>query len=406
MMTRLFLYLLAFAMAGCAAPSLQAQPPQDGPPAQTGRPWSVRMADAVMQRRPIVRERWDYETGTVLRGIEELWEESGNDRYLAYIQANLDAYIQPDGSIRTYPLEDYNLDNIKTGSLLFIADAETDDARYRAAADLLWSQLENQPTTSEGGYWHKQRYPYQMWMDGLYMAEPFAVRYALEWGDEADREAALDHVALQFLLAARYLRDPATGLYYHGWDEAKEQIWADPVTGRSQEFWGRAMGWYAMALVDVLDDFPEDHRDHAALVRLLQDYAEAVVNVQDPVTGVWYQILDQPNREGNYLESSASAMFAYALLKGVRKGWLSERDFRGPGIRAYRGVVQEFVRMGDDGLPSLTQVVSVGGLGGDNDRDGTFEYYMSEPVVADDPKGVGPFILASVEFEMLGLPLR
>ena len=397
--------VLLLVLAGCSAVP-EAQVPQDGPPPQTGRPWSVRMADAVMQRRPIVRERWDYETGTVLRGIEELWAESGNDRYFDYIRRNLNEYIQPDGSIRTYPLEDYNLDNINTGKLLFLADAETDDPRYRAAADLLWSQLQDQPTTSEGGYWHKQRYPYQMWLDGLYMAEPFAARYALEWGDEADREEALDHIARQYLLAARYMRDPATGLYYHGWDEAKEQVWADPVSGLSQNFWGRAMGWYAMALVDVLDYFPEDHRDHEALVRLFQQYAEAVVGVQDPVTGVWYQVLDLPTREGNYLESSASAMFTYALLKGVRKGWLPRSTFLAPGVRAYRGLVHEFVRVGDDGLPSVTQVVSVAGLGGDNDRDGTVEYYLSEPVVADDPKVVGPFILASIEFEMLGLPLR
>ena len=387
--------VLAVLFLGGTGPRAQAPPPTD-------TPWSVRMAEAVMERRSLVRERWDYETGTVLRGIEELWADTGDDRYFDYIRSNVDAYVQPDGSITTYTLEDYNLDNIKTGSLLFLLDRETDDARYRAAADLLQRQLDGQPTTSEGGYWHKQRYPYQMWLDGLYMAEPFALTYALEWGDAADREAALDHVALQFLLAARYLRDPATGLYYHGWDEAKEQIWADSLTGRSANFWGRAMGWYAMALVDVLDTFPEEHPDHGALVRLFQDYAEAVVNVQDPVSGVWYQILDQPNRDGNYLEASASSMFVYALLKGVRAGWL-DGAYLAPGRRGYRGLLDEFVRLGDDGHLSLTRVVSVGGLGGDDDRDGSFEYYLSEPVVSDDPKGVGPFILASLEMERLGL---
>ena len=391
------LILLTLALA-TSLPAVAQGPPQNG------LPWSVRMADAVMQRRPLVRERWDYETGTVLRGIEEVWREVGDDRYLGYIQANVDAYVQPDGSIRTYKQEDYNLDNINTGALLFVLDAETDDPRYRAAADLLHRQLAEQPTTSEGGYWHKQRYPYQIWLDGLYMAEPFATRYALEWTDEADRTAALDHVALQFLLAARTLRDPATGLYYHGWDETRSMLWADSLTGRSSQFWGRAMGWYAMGLVDVLERFPESHPDRGALLRTFQDLAAAILNVQDPVSGVWYQVLDQPGREGNYLEASASAMFVYALLKGARLGFLDAGIVREPAVRGYRGLLREFVRVGDDGLLSLTRIVSVGGLGGDNNRDGSFAYYLSEPVVSDDPKGIGPFILASLEFERLGLP--
>jgi unsaturated rhamnogalacturonyl hydrolase len=363
-------------------------------------PWSARMAEAVMERRPLVRERWDYETGTVLRGIEELWKQTGDARYFDYIRENVDAYVGPDGAIRTYKLEDYNLDNINTGKLLFLLDARTDDPRYRAAADTLWRQLEEQPTTSEGGYWHKQRYPYQMWLDGLYMAEPFALRYALEWGDPAEREAALDHIALQFALAARYTRDPATGLLYHGWDEKRQQIWADSLTGRSANFWGRAIGWYAMALVDALDYFPPSHPEHGTLVRILQDLAEAVVNVQDPVSGVWYQILDKPNIEGNYLEASASSMFVYALAKGARQGYLEEA-YREAARRGYRGLLEQFVVTAEDGLPSLTRIVSVGGLGGDNDRDGSVAYYFSEPVVADDPKGVGPFILASLEIEAL-----
>lgn len=393
------LLLLAALLAGCsAAPSADAQPP----PA-TDASWAERTAEAVMTRRPLVRERWDYETGTVLRGIEELWRETGDDRYYDYIKTNIDAYVQPDGSIETYGFDTYNLDNIKAGSLLFLLDETTDDPRYHAAADLLHRQLEEQPTTSEGGYWHKQRYPYQMWLDGLYMAEPFAVDYALEYLDGESRAEALDHVARQFLLAARYLRDPATGLYYHGWDEAKEQIWADSLTGRSQEFWGRAMGWYAMALVDVLEDFPEGHPDRGAILDLFQDVAEAVVNVQDPVSGVWWQVLDKPNRAGNYLEASASAMFTYALLKGVRLGYLDADRYLDRAERAYHGLIREFVRPGDDGLLSVTQIVSVGGLGGDNDRDGSYEYYLSEPIQDDDPKGVGPFILASLEMERLGL---
>jgi len=364
---------------------------------QADKPWSVRMAESVMERRPLIRERWDYETGTVLRGFEELWKKTGDARYFDYIKQNVDAYVGPDGTIRTYKREDYNLDNINTGKLFFLLDEQTGDARYRIAASTLHQQLQDQPTTREGGYWHKQRYPYQMWLDGLYMAEPFAARYATTWGDPEQVEEALRHVAHQFELAARHLRDPATGLFYHGWDEKRVQIWADSLTGRSANFWGRAMGWYAMALVDVLDHLPQEHPEHGQIVRILQQYAEAVSKVQDPVTGAWYQILDQPNRPGNYLEASASSMFVYTLAKGVRNGYLGA-DYLAVARRGYDGLIKQFVTV-EGGLVSLNRIVSVGGLGGDNDRDGSFEYYLSEPVVSNDPKGLGPFILASLEIE-------
>ncbi len=380
-MTPRILYLACFFVAAAA----QAQP------------WSVRMADAVMERRPILRERWDYETGTVLRGFEELYELTGDERYLAYIRRNVDAYLGPDGVIQGYREEDYNLDNINTGKLLFLLYEKTRDERYRKGIEALHGQLLRQPTTTEGGYWHKQRYPYQIWLDGLYMAEPFAARYALAFVPPERQAEAFRHIALQFQLAARYLRDPATGLFYHGWDERRAQIWADSLTGRSPHFWGRAVGWYAMALVDVLDLFPADHPERSSLVGILQNLAEALRQVQDPVTGVWYQILDLPNREGNYLEASASSMFVYALARGARRGYL-DPSYREAARRGFRGLLDTFITE-EGGLPSLTRVVSVGGLGGDNNRDGSFAYYLSEPVVSDDPKGVGPFIMAALELE-------
>lgn len=377
-------------------PARAQDAPDPSPVEEAGR-WAVRMAESFMARRPIVRERWDYETGTVLRGIEELWKKTGDARYFDYIKQNVDAYVRPDGSIKTYRFEDFNLDNINTGKLLFLLHERTGDPRYRKAADTLFAQLRHQPTTSEGGYWHKKRYPYQMWLDGLYMAEPFAARYLLTWGDPATVDEGLRHVALQYALAARYLRDPATGLFYHGWDEKRVQIWADSLTGRSPHFWGRAVGWYAMALVDVLDVFPKDHPDYGTILGIFRDLAEAVRRVQDPVTGVWYQILDLPAREGNYREASASSMFVYALAKGVRMGYL-DASYLAAARRGFRGLVEEFVSV-EDGHVNLNGIVKVGGLGGDKRRDGSFEYYMSEPVVANDPKGVGPFILAGVEIE-------
>jgi unsaturated rhamnogalacturonyl hydrolase len=215
---------------------------------------------------------------------------------------------------------------------------------------------------------------------------------------EFDEPAIFDDVAHQILLVARHTRDPLTGLYYHAWDETRSMEWADPQTGLSRNFWGRAMGWYAMAIVDVLDFLPRDHRDRPEIVRILRDMSDALARVQDPVTGMWYQVLDMPNRKPNYLETSASSMFAYAFAKGVRQGYLPA-EYRGIAQRAYDGIVREYVRTDDDGMLSVHGIVEVAGLGGPRQRDGSFEYYMSEPVVKNDFKGVGPLVLASLELD-------
>lgn len=359
-------------------------------------PWSVRMAESVMTRKPVLSDEWHYELGLMLKSFERLWRQTGEERYYAYIKNNMDQFIAEDGSIRTYEVEEFNIDQINAGKMLFPLYAETGEERYRRAADTLRKQLRLHPRTSEGGFWHKQIYPYQLWLDGVYMGGPFLTQYGVAFDDHE----AFDEVTREILLVARYTRDPATGLLYHGWDEKREQIWADPVTGLSANFWGRAMGWYAMALVDVLDDLPEDHSDYGAVVRVLQDLAEAVSKVQDPVTGLWYQVVDKPTYEGNYLEGSASSMFTYALAKGVRQGHLEEK-YLDVAQRAYDGLLTHLITV-EDGLVSLNQICAVAGLGGKQQRDGSFEYYMSEPVVANDPKGVGPFIMASLEMELLG----
>ncbi|HEY0304738.1 MAG TPA: glycoside hydrolase family 88 protein, partial [Longimicrobiales bacterium] len=285
----------------------------------------------------------------------------------------------------------FNLDQIAQGRLLFGMTTSKND-RYRKAIELLREQLRKQPRTKDGGFWHKQIYPHQMWLDGLYMAAPFLTQYAITYGDTA----ALNDVARQLLLVARYTRDARTGLYYHGWDESRSQIWADSVTGRSPNFWARAVGWYAMALVDVLEYLPASHRDRLAIVEELRKLARAVTSVQDPVTGLWYDILDQPNRAGNYHETSASSMFVYALAKGTRQGHLTS-EYRSAAERGYRGLTQHMLSTDERGLLSLNRIVSVSGLGGKQQRNGSFEYYISEPVVSNDYKGVGPFILASLE---------
>ena len=239
------------------------------------RPWSVRMVETVMTRHPVVHEKWDYTAGLVLTGVERLGERTGNARYRKYVQDNMARLVQPDGSIATYRADEFNLDQINQGRLLFPLYARTRDARYEKAIALLRDQLRRQPRTSEGGFWHKQIYPQQMWLDGLYMAEPFYAQYAATHKDSA----AFDDVARQFLLAARHTRDAKTGLLYHAWDASRSQSWADSLTGLSRNFWGRADGWYAMALVDVLDYLPASHPDRAALVKTLGDLAESVARV-------------------------------------------------------------------------------------------------------------------------------
>jgi unsaturated rhamnogalacturonyl hydrolase len=360
-------------------------------------PWSVQFAEAVVARNPQVHARWDYTAGVVLLAIDRVATSTRSEELRAYVRRNVEKFVQPDGTITGYKLDEFNLDQIAEGRLLFPLYVRTRDQRYRKAAATLREQLRLHPRTAEGGFWHKKIYPQQMWLDGLYMAEPFYSQYATERGERA----VFDDIARQFFLVARHTRDPRTGLMYHGWDAAKAQPWANKETGLSASFWGRAMGWYMVGLVDALDYFPRNHRDRDALVRLLGDAAQAVAQVQDPVTGLWWQVLDEPNRAGNYLEASASSMFVYSMAKGARMGYL-DATYRRLAERGFEGLIANLVKLGADGRPSLTNICQVAGLGGalrrdGSARDGSYAYYVSEPVVADDYKGVGPFIMAAQE---------
>jgi unsaturated rhamnogalacturonyl hydrolase len=358
---------------------------------------SVQFANSVIKRNTDVTPRWDYIAGVVLLAIDRVGTAQRSESMHAYVKRNMDRFVQPDGTITGYKLEEFNLDQIAQGRLLFSLYQGTHDDRYRMAARRLREQLERQPRTKEGGFWHKQVYPQQMWLDGLYMAEPFYAEYARTFGEAR----AFDDVAKQFLLIARHTRDPRTGLMYHGWDAAKSQKWADPQTGLSKSFWGRAMGWYMLGAVEALDYIPRSHKDRDAIIRTLQQAAEAIANVQDPVSGLWWQVLDQPNRAGNYLEASASSMFVYSLAKAARLGYIDSK-YRKIADRGFDGLVSTLVKTNPDGTLSLTNICQVAGLGGNlrkdgSYRDGTYEYYVSEPIVADDYKGVGPFILAAHE---------
>jgi len=338
--------------------------------------------------------RWTYEQGVVLLGITQVWKKTGDQKYFDYIRQTLDHYVADDGTIRTYRAEEYNLDNVLLGRMLLLLYRETKAEKYRKAADLVRSQLSKHPRTSEGGFWHKQIYPSQMWLDGLYMAEPFYAEYAATFHEDA----AFDDISKQFILAERHTRDDKTGLLYHGWDESKKQRWSDPTTGRSPNFWGRAMGWYAMALVDTLDYFPKTHPKRAELIAILKRLATAVAKYQDQKSGLWYQVVDKAESKGNYFEASAAAMFVYALAKGAHLKYLSASSL-GVAEKAYRAMLSQFVETKPDGLVDYKGTVSVAGLGGNPYRDGSYEYYLSEKVVTNDPKGYGAFIMAAAEME-------
>ncbi|QDH80546.1 glycoside hydrolase family 88 protein [Echinicola soli] len=361
--------------------------------------WSERMALSVMKRNPeawqvdfMDRPVWSYPQGLMLHAFEELWKETGEDKYYDYIKAYADKLIDPLGEIKTYKYETYNIDMINSGKLLFNLYNKTDDEKYKTAIEVLRKQLRYQPKTSEGGFWHKARYTNQMWLDGAYMGTPFLLQYAQEFDDPA----AFDEGVLQLVLMEKHLRDPKTGLLYHGWDESRFQSWADPGTGRSPNIWGRAMGWYAMAVVDALDFLPDEHYGRVVLKSILQRLAGAIRNYQDAESGLWYQVIDKGDQEGNYLEASASSMFVYALAKGVNHGYL-DQSFRQTAEKGFEGLVDQLIEVDGNGEVSLIQVCAVAGLGGKPYRDGTYDYYVNEKIRVNDPKGVGPFIMAALE---------
>lgn len=368
------------------------------------KPWSTRMADSFISwnKDSILvgeakRSNWNYEQGLMLKALERVFYRTGEGKYFEYIRKDEDQFVKPDGSIRTYDFSSFNLDNIPTGRALLTLYQQTqpDKEKYKKAADLLWKQLAEQPRTKEGGYWHKKRYPNQMWLDGLFMAEPFSAEYSLLF----NHPEHFNDIAKQFELIEKYAVDEKTGLIYHAYDESKEQKWADKKTGRSPHFWGRAIGWYVMALVDVLDYFPKDHPKRPELIKYLQRIAPVLAKYQDKNSGVWYQIMDQGARKGNYLEASASTMFVYALAKGSRLGYIPA-SYAAVARKGYDGILKNFIEKESDGTISLNKTVSVGGLGGTPYRDGSYEYYLSEPIRKNDLKGVGPFIMASIEMEI------
>jgi len=371
--------------------------------AEDARTWGQRLADSTIAEHPdawSMRKsdgdyRWAYTQGLVTLGMVRLSEKHHEPAYYEYMKAYVDHYVEADGTIRTLALDEFNIDSINSGKLLFPLLDDTGDARYRAAIEELRRQLRWQPRTHNGVFWHKLKYPWQVWLDGLYMGAPFYAEYVARFGPGTD----FDDVVRQFRESYAKLRDPHTGLLYHGWDESRLQRWSNPDTGRSPGFWTRSLGWYSMALVDTYEQLPSGHPGRHELARMLAQLSEALLAVRDARTGLWWQVPDQGGREGNYLEASGSAMIAYAWAKGARLGMLDPR-YRELARQSFDGLVKELVDWDPaTGRMQLRNVCRSAGLGGEPYRDGTYAYYVSTDVVTNDAHGVGAFLLASAEIE-------
>ena len=335
----------------------------------------------------------DKVDGCMITACLSLYKTTGDEKYLKFSRDFIDWFVQEDGSIKTYDPKEYNLDNVNQGKNLFILYDIFGDEKYRKAIDTIRSQLLTQPRTKEGNFWHKDIYPWQVWLDGTYMAQPFYMEYETRYNK---MQGCIDSYK-QFMNIQKHMRDEKTGLYYHGYDESRQMYWADPVTGCSPNFWLRAMGWFMVAMVDVLERMDEQlYNEYRGIMAMFKQTIEDVHKFQDEETGMFWQVMDHPGVEGNYLETSGTALFAYAVLKGVRLGYLPKR-MAAWAEKAFYGTCDKYLSKNPDGSLQLDGICLVAGLGGKDHRDGSLAYYFSEPVVCNDAKGVGPLVLAYTE---------
>ena len=362
--------------------------------------WSTLITDTFIARHPNhvsynpYKPKWDYEQGLMLHAIWKVYKKTNNEKYYNYIKNDIDYYINKDGSIKTYSFKKFRLDDITPGRVLLDLYNKTHEAKYKKAAELLRKQINEQPRTPEGGFWHKKIYIEQMWLDGLYMAEPFYAQYAKTFKEKSD----FNDIVKQFVLMEKHGKDLKTGLYYHGWDYAHNQKWANPKTGDSQTFWGRAIGWYMMGLIDVLDYLPKNNVHRKELILILRDISKTLLKYQDKKTHLWYQVIDKAGQKGNYLEATCSAMFMYVYAKGANRRYLDKSYFK-EAKKVFKGLKENLIVKGKDGMPDLTQCCSGAGLGGHPYRDGSYNYYINVPVRSNDFKGLGPLILGTLELE-------
>ncbi len=381
--------VLALTACGYRNPDQQNNVPADR--------WSVRMANSVMASSDSLIHyldpaeiKWQYDVAFLGQAIDKLGDV--DPRYSKYMEDYVDYFVQDDGSVLDYSMDEYNLDRISPAKNIITVYKRTGDSIYRKALDQFLVQMRSHPRTRSGGFWHKKIYPWQMWLDGIYMASPFLAQYAKEFNDPE----WFDVVAYQIKLIYSKTLDSSTGLLVHAWDESRQQKWCDPATGKSLYPWSRAMGWYTMAITDVLDYLPESHPERDSLISILQNTCEALLKVRDSKTGLWFQVLNQGNREGNYIEGSGSAMYTYVFAKGAHKGYL-DRKYLDIAGDTFDDLVKELITVDENGLVTMHNICGGCGLGGNPYRDGSYEYYIHEKRVDNDPKGVAPFILAAIE---------
>ena len=355
---------------------------------------AAAVADSFIARNGILKRTWSYDYGVVWRGMEMLEGLTGERKYFDYIRDGMDSLVDGSGNIRDYQREAFNLDYLCNGRQLILLWERTGEEKYRTAARMLRSQLNEQPRTSDGGFWHKQIYPFQMWLDGQHMAIPFWLQYEKTFGPD---ETAREDAACQLILAWQHTLNPKTGLPCHGWDEKRIQNWADPETGRAAHAWGRAVGWYMVALADSLELLPEDNRHYSEVLKIFRELSGKLLLIRED--GVWNQVLDCPGRTGNYPESSASCLITYSLLKGARLRLLPDET----GLKArqsFLALQRHFLGRMRNGEYFIAKCCQGAGLGGNSRRDGSFDYYISENIISRDPKATGAYIQAACEEQL------
>jgi unsaturated rhamnogalacturonyl hydrolase len=345
----------------------------------------------IMKDFKFYKESWNYEDGCIYKGIMDMYYATGDKDYYDFVFENIEKWIDKDGKIKNYEISEYNIDNLNSGKVLFPIYKKTKEKKYETAIKELYEQIKTHPRTIEKNFWHKKIYPNQVWLDGLYMALPFY----LEYENIFDNKKNYDDIFDQILNVEKHMKDKKTGLYYHGYDESKTERWSDSETGLSQNFWSRAMGWYVMALIDVLEITDDKYEKKEKVKEIFRNTIDALINFQDNKSGMWYQVIDKGENPKNYTETSGTLMIAYSILKGCRLGILEEK-YEKSGSKAFQGTVEKYLSE-KEGKIFLGGICGVAGLGNDPYRDGSEEYYYSERLITNDAKGTGPFLMAYSE---------
>lgn len=382
-------------LLGTAACNFQAQDQRNK---QNELKWSVKMANSVIAKSDSLiyyvdrNPKWAYDVAFLGMAIDRLGTVDA--KYSKYMEEWVRHFVKNDGSVTDYRIKEYNLDRIFPGRNVITVYKRNQDPKYKLALDNFIEQLKTHPKTNSGGYWHKNIYPWQMWLDGIFMASTFMAQYAKEF----DAPQWFDVATAQTKMIYEKTLDPKSGLLMHAWDESHSQKWCDPETGKSRYPWSRATGWYILAIEDILEYLPENHSDRDDLISILRKTCDALEKVRDPKSGIWFQVLNQGGREANYLEGSGSAMYAYAFARGAHKGYL-DKKYLDIANSAFDGILKELITIDDKGLVTMHNICGGCGLGGNPYRDGSYEYYVNEKRIENDTKGVAPFIMAAIELD-------